>query len=174
MTEIEHIDATGLGLLLVAAVSLPLALSNLILDGDVSKYPAGDVATLLGALIILTGIAAYMANNTFAMTVLVLVGIAVLFSGTGDLGVWGAIVFGIIFLFFIYWAYSINAAKLLVILLVTTALIFLLVGVIGIATVNGSSTSGLSTVLGVVALLNFIFTFWLGAGMVTEGKIPYF
>lgn len=173
MTEIQHIDATGLGLLLVAAVSLPLALGSLILDGGASKYATGSVATLLGVMIILTGIAAYAANSTFGMTVLSLVGIAVTFSGLGDLGAWGAIVFGIIFLFFVYWAFSLKLQKLMVLLLVTTALIFLLVGVISIATTNGSSTDGLTTALGIVALFNFIFNFWLGMGLLTEGKIPY-
>ncbi len=173
MTEIQHIDATGLGLLLVAAVSLPLALGSLILDGGVSKYATGNVAALLGVMIILTGIAAYAANSTFGMTVLSLVGIAVTFSGLGDLGAWGAIVFGIIFLFFVFWAFILKLQKLMVLLLITTALIFLLVGAISIATTNGSSTDGLTTALGVVALFNFIFNFWLGMGLLTEGKIPY-
>ena len=180
MTEIEHIDPTGLGLLIVAAVSLPLALGNLIMDGDFSKFDVGSVATWLGALIILTGLLAYMANSSFGMTVLVLVGIAVVFSGGeyGSLGAWGAIVFGIIFLFFIYWAYALKLPKLMVLLLTTTALIFLLVGVMSIMTTNGSDIGAVRTVLGIVALFNFIFNFWLGVGLCTEGcekgKIPYF
>ena len=172
MTEIEHIDPTGLGLLLVAAVSLPLALSYL------TDYAAGSVATWLGVLIIFTGVLAYLANSRFGMTVLVLVGIAVVFSGTDSLGAWGAIVFGIIFLFFIYWAYALKLPKLMVLLLTTTALIFLLVGVISIVGNDGSSTDSIETILGVVALFNFIFNFWLGIGLCTEGcekgSIPYF
>lgn len=178
MTETQHIDATGFGLLLVAAVSLPLALGNLILDHDVSKYDTGAVATLLGLMIIAVAYLQYKANSTFGMTVFGLVGAAVLCSGAPSayitLGAWGSIAFGIIFLFFIAWAVMIKGQKLLVLLLVTTSLIFLLVGIMSIMTTEGSDIGAVQTALGIVALFNFIFNFWLGAGLVTEGKIPYF
>lgn len=169
MTETQHIDPTGFGLLLVAAVSLPLALSNL-LDG----HNMGTIADILGLAIIVVAYFAYKANSTFGMTVFALVGIAVFLTGTGSSFISGKIgdlsdlTFGIIFVFFIIWAILIKGQKLLILLLVTTSLIFLILGIDGFVDQN------LNTVLGVVALFNFIFNFWLGAGLVTEGKIPYF
>lgn len=162
MSEFKPIDPTACGLLFVAAISFPLAVSCLI-EGVV--LPA-ELFMLLGAMIMLVAVAAWRAESAFGFTVFLLVGAAVFATGYG-IGDWGSVGFGILFLFCIIWSIMAKTPKLLTLLLITTAFVFLLAGLNGIV-------GGLTTALGVIAALNFLFNFYLGMSLATEGKIPAF
>lgn len=170
MVQTEHIDPTGFGLLLAAAVSLPGALDCL-LTGNVSHWAGSSIAAVIGVMLIVVAYLAYKANSTFGMTVFGTVGVGVLCVGLGDAGTGALFVFGIIYLFAIFWSICIKTPKLLTMLLVTTALIFLIAGVSTLLT--GDAAKNIGYVLGVVYLFNFIFNFWLGAGLCCD-KIKTF
>ena len=163
MSEFKPLDPTACGLLLVAAISLPLAISCF--DG---KYvvPA-ELFLLLGFLIGLVAILAYRAESNFGFTVFLLVGAAVFASGYG-IGIMGNLVFGILFVMCIIWSIIAKTPKNLTAILCTTALIFLIIAIQGI------TDSDLSTVLGIVALLNFVFNFYMGTALAFDGKLPVF
>ena len=179
MTQTEHIDPTGFGLLLVAAVSLPGALDNLLFKQDFWATGAAStgIAAVIGVMLIIVAMLAYKANSTFGMTVFGLVGTGVLCVGGGcaafgyaSVGTGGLLVFGIIYLFCIFWSYVAKTPKLLTALLVTTALIFI---VAGLTTIDDVACDALTYLLGVIYLLNFVFNFWLGAGLCCD-KIKTF
>ena len=77
-------------------------------------------------------------------------------------------VFGIIFVMCIIWSILAKTPKNLTLILCTTAAIFLVIAIQGIADVD------LSTVLGIVALLNFAFNFYMASALASEGKFPVF
>ena len=137
MSEFKPLDPTACGLFLVAAISLPLAISCF----D-SKYAVPAELFLL-------------------------VGAAVFASGYG-IGIIGNLVFGIIFVMCIIWSILAKTPKNLTLILCTTAAIFLVIAIQGIADVD------LSTVLGIVALLNFAFNFYMASALASEGKFPVF
>ncbi len=161
MSEFKPIDPTACGLLFVAAISFPLALSCFV----ETVIPA-ELFMLIGAMIMLVAVAAWRAESAFGFTVFLLVGAAVFATGYG-IDSWGSVGFGIIFLFCIIWSIIAKTPRLLTLLLITTAFVFLLAGLNGII-------GGLTTILGVVAALNFLFNFYLGMSLATEGKIPAF
>ncbi|MCQ2079566.1 MAG: hypothetical protein MJZ38_05900 [archaeon] len=179
MVQTEHIDPTGFGLLLVAAVSLPGAL-DLLLTGNVNAWTSGsDIAAVIGTMLLIVALLAYKANSTFGMTVFGLVGTGVLCVGGGSAIFGGAaagtgalLVFGIIYLFCIFWSVAAKTPKLLTLLLVTTALIFLVAGINTLIT-DADLAKNMGYVLGVIYLFNFIFNFWLGAGLCCD-KIKTF
>jgi len=166
MVQTEHIDPTALGLYLVAVVSLPLALSNLWFDGpatDVTKY-----YPLLGLMIIACGYFAYKANGMFGFVVFALVGAAVALTGLG-IDSWCDIAFGLTFVVAIIWSIKLKTPKFLTAICVTTALIFLIVGLMDPQLVGGGD--GMRYLLGIVALFNFIENFFLATALATEGKV---
>jgi hypothetical protein len=162
MSEFKPLDPTACGLFLVAAISLPLAISCF--DG---KYgvPA-ELFLLLGFLIMVVALLAYRAESNFGFTVFLLVGAAVFASGYG-IGIMGNLVFGIIFVMCIIWSIFAKTPKNLTLILCTTAGIFLIIAIQGII------DSDLSTILGIVALANFALNFYLASALATE-KFPVF
>lgn len=163
MTDFKALDPTACGLFLVAIVSLPLALANLT---TTTQGPTPVFFDIMGALILLVAVAAWRAESNFGFTVFLLVGAAVLLTGLG-MGGWANVAFGIIFLMTLIWSVFAKTPKALTLILLMTALIFIIVGVQGI---NGSD---LKMALGVVALLNFILNFYLSFALATE-KVPVF
>ncbi len=163
MSEFKPLDPTACGLFLVAAVSFPLALGTL--TGE-NGAPA-ELFMLLGALIGVVALIAYRAESNFGFTVFLLAGAAVFATGYG-LGGWGSITFGVLFLVMIAWSLIAKTPKLLSAVLCTTALIFLIVGIEVVADMD------LDTVLGIVAILNGIFSLYLGFALVSEGKVKAF
>lgn len=172
MAQTEHIDPTGFGLLLVAALCLPIALEMLV-KGDFSNN-ASSLASIIGFLLLIVAGLAYKANSNFGMTVFGLVGLGVISVGGGnvifgmaDIGLGGLIIFGIMYVACVGWSIVAKTPKLLTALLVTTALIFLLSGI------DIMIDTDLATVIGVVYLINGILCAWLGAGLCCD-KIPTF
>ncbi|MBE6522309.1 MAG: hypothetical protein E7Z62_04175 [Thermoplasmata archaeon] len=163
MSEFKPLDPTACGLFLVAAISLPLAVSCF--DSKFS-VPA-ELFLLLGALITVVALLAYRAESNFGFTVFLLVGAAVFASGYG-IGIIGNLAFGIIFVMCIIWSILAKTPKNLTLILCTTAAIFLVIAIEGICDVD------LATVLGIVSLLNFVLTFYMASALASEGKFPVF
>jgi hypothetical protein len=158
------LDPTSLGLFLVAVVSLPLAIVNLLNNGSTVDP---DLFTVLGIFIIIVALLAYKADSNFGFVVFGLVGAAVLMTGLG-MGAWECIAFGIVFLLAIIWSVVAHTPKLLSCILVTTSLIFLTVG---LSVIVGGSYWPM--VIGIVAGFNFLFTVYLAFALALEDKIPF-
>ncbi len=167
MTENTRLDPSTLGFMTVAAVSLPLAF--VMFQGTDTTQGLGFFVPA-GIILMLVGLLAWKCNANFGFAVFTLVGLAVFLSGSTayPIGEWGNIVFGIIFVFAIVWSVLIGAGKNLTLLLVTTALIFLLLGIASI------TSTDLNTVVGIVALLNFILNFYMGMSCACPEKIKPF
>jgi len=171
MVECKNLDPTALGLFLVAVVSLALGLFLLIevsYAGFVPLIPdtIGSVFTLLGILILFVAYFAYKAESQFGFTVFGLVGAAVALTGMG-MGTWENIVFAIVFLLTMIWSFIAKTPKLLSIILITTTLVFLCVGLGGLMDLDGKIT-------GIFALLNGIFALYLAFALALENKLPVF
>lgn len=172
MVQTEHIDPTGFGLLLVAAVSLPGAIDYLYNGTEATFMWGGSaIASVIGMMLLIVAFLAYKANSTFGMTVFGLVGTGVLCAGGGNAifgtavcGSGACLVFGIIYVFCIFWSICEKTPKLLTLLLVTTALVFLVTCWLTV-TDDADMAKTVATILGVVYLFNFIFNFWLGSGL---------
>ncbi|MDR3283295.1 MAG: hypothetical protein LBS92_06815 [Candidatus Methanoplasma sp.] len=133
--------------------------------------PDRNFFILGGLLIILVGLYAFKADSNFGFTVFVLVGFAVLFTGyaigTSSLA-WENITFGIVFILAIIWSLVAKTPKVLSLILVTTALIFLVVGL----SVLYPDFDKWYLVLGIVALFNFLFNIYLAFALALENKLP--
>jgi len=165
LSEIDYkIDPTAFGLFLVAVVSLPLAVLQLKDEG----VPTSGFFTLMGLLIILVSYIAYRNGSNFGFIVFGLVGAAVALTGIG-MGEWENITFGIVFLMAIPWSISIKTPKALTCICLTTALIFLTVG---LSTVIGGDYW--NWLIGISAAANFIFNIYLSYALALEGKIPVY
>ena len=168
------LDPTAFGLFLVATVSFPLAMANLLkmdLNGEA-------LFTIGGMLILVVALLAYKSDSNFGFVVFGLVGFAVLFTGLNS-GIvpavadgWSNITFGIMFILAIIWSIFAKTPKNLTLILVTTALIFLVVGInSGYPDVFGDNGG---YVLGVVALFNFLLNIYLAYALALENKLPVF
>ena len=167
MTENEvQLDPGTLGFFLVAVVSLPLALSQLLEKG----YPYATFYMVCGFLIILVGAWAWKCKANFGFTVFALVGAAVFLTGYG-MGYFECIAFGVAFLFAIVWSVVIGTGKNLTLLLVTTALIFLFVGLSSDDLIGGDYWHWL---IGIVALANFILNFYMAVSCAAPEKFKPF
>lgn len=165
MTENTYLDPSALGFLAVAAVSLPLAM---VMFG--TDYQPGDLSFFIyaGIIIMIVGLLAWKCGSNFGFTVFALVGLAVFLTGNGTIGGWGNITFGLLFVFAIIWSALAGNGKNLTLLLVTTALIFLLVGI------NTMVDSDLTNAIGVVAILNFLLNFYMGMSCAYPDKFKAF
>ena len=165
MTEFKPLDPTACGLFLVAVVSLPLAIANLV-EGQAGPSPM--FFTVIGLMIILVAVLAYRAESNFGFTVFALVGTAVTLVGFG-IGCWEDIAFALVFFLAILWSLNIGTPKALTIICFTTALVFLTVGLAGI--IGGDYWHWL---IGVAALLNFLFNIYLSFALAMDGKVKVF
>ena len=163
------LDPTSLGLFLVAVVSLPLAIYQLVGEpsGDYT-LPTSQFFTLLGLLIIVVALLAYRTDSNFGFVVFALVGAAVTMTGLG-MNQWENITFGIVFILAIIWSILAKTPKALSLILVTTALIFLSVGLSGLDALAADYWHWL---IGIFALFNFIFNIYLAYALALENKIP--
>lgn len=156
------LDPTSFGLFLVAVVSLPLAIMQLLNEG----VPSKSFFELLGILIIAVAFLAYKSDSNFGFIVFGLVGAAVALTGFG-MGSWECITFAVVFALAIVWSVAVKTPKALSCILVTTCLIFLTVGLSGII-----EADYWNLVIGIVALLNFIFNIYLSFALAMDGRIP--
>ena len=161
------LDPTSLGLFLVAVVSLPLAILQLVGIDGVYGVPTEQFFILLGLMIIAVAYFAYKADANFGFVVFALVGAAVTMTGLG-MGSYENITFALVFVLAIGWSIFAKTPKNLTLILVTTALIFLFVGLSGL--VDGDYWHWL---IGIAALFNFIFNIYLAYALATE-KFPVF
>lgn len=174
MTEENKIDPTAMGLFLVATVSLPLALYNLIDADTAGAWDLSWLFIICGALIIWVGKLSHDINSNFGFIVFVMVGVGVMITGlyaysATAMGDYTNLTLALVYLLSMIWSIWIKADKELTCLLVTTTLIFLTVGLNGILDIDDWHY-----VIGVVSLFNFIFNLWLAYGLATEGKVKYF
>ncbi len=162
------LDPTSLGLFLVAIVSLPLAILQLIGDPVTGVYtvPTENFFRLLGIMILIVALLAYRSDSNFGFVVFALVGAAVAMTGFG-MGAWENVTFGIVFILAIIWSIFAHTPKALSCILVTTALIFLTVGFSVI--IGGDYWHW---IIGIVALFNFLFNIYLAYALALEDKLP--
>jgi len=160
------LDPTSFGLFLVAVVSLPLAILQLWQPDGFADLPSSEFFLLMGALIVAVAMLAYRSDSNFGFVVFGLVGAAVFMTGFG-MGFMENITFGIIFILAIIWSIFAKTPKSLSIILVTTALIFLFVGMWAY---DGSDWW--HWLIGGAALFNFIFSVYLAYALALDGKIP--
>lgn len=182
MAQTEHIDPTGFGLLLVAAVSLPGAINSILTASESTMtwtYGFYGNAAVIGTLLLIVALLAYKANSTFGMTVFGVVGAGVLCVGGGsaifgdaDAGSGVLLVFTIIYAFCIFWSICAKTPKLLTALLVTTTLVFLF-AFVGTIVDNADTAKIILYLTGFSYLANFVLNAWLGAGLCCD-KIPTF
>lgn len=171
MTECKCLDPTGFGLLVVALVSLPIALACIFGYCNIDNDIGDDLGSLLavGAVfIVISSLVACKANSNFGFTVLGLVGLGVYFAGAygGDLYI--NLTLGIIYLVCLVWSYRAGTPKTLTLILLTTALIFIFGGLAG-----DDSNSIFLLLKGIVALANFVFCLYLGYALL-DGKVPVY
>jgi len=164
------LDPTSLGLFLVAVVSLPLAIYMLV--GEPSgTYVLDSMPNLfkgLGLMIIMVALLAYRSDSNFGFVVFALVGAAVAMTGFG-MGAWENITFAIVFILAIIWSILAKTPKALSLILVTTALIFLFVG---LSLLDSLAADYWHWLIGIAALFNFIFNIYLAYALALENKIP--
>ncbi len=158
MSDYKPLDPTACGLFFVAVVSLPLAILQFLNQG----VPSAMFFNVLGILILGVGLLAYFTGSNFGFCVFGLVGAAVLLTGLG-MGPWENITFALLFILSMIWSIWIKTPKVLSIILFTTCLVFLTVGLSGI--VGGS---GWNIAIGVAALLNFAVNMYLSYALATE------
>jgi hypothetical protein len=136
-------------------------------------YPSGEYAVptvdffkLLGIMIIGVAVLAYRSDSNFGFVVFALVGAAVTMTGFG-MGPWENITFALVFILAIIWSIFAKTPKTLSCILVTTALIFLTVGLSVL--VEGEYWHW---IIGIVALFNFLFNVYLAYALALENKLP--
>ncbi|MCL2032497.1 MAG: hypothetical protein FWG96_04440 [Methanomassiliicoccaceae archaeon] len=112
-----------------------------------------------------------------------MVGTAVLMTGLGydgggyaeglgvffGAGAWENLTFAIMFVLAIIWSIFAKTPKNLSLILVTTTLIFLFVGLSGL--IDGDYWHWL---IGIAALLNFLLNVYLAFALALDGKLPIF
>ncbi len=163
MSEFKPLDPTACGLFFVAAISLPIALGQLVNDPSVFPVlPSAEAFKVVGICILVIALLAYIAGSNFGFTVFALVGAAVALTGFG-MGPAGNLTFALLYFVAIAWSVKIGTPKALTVICFTTGLVFLTVGLSGIA--GGDYWHW---VLGIVALLNFAFNFYLAVTLALE------
>ncbi|MDR0523715.1 MAG: hypothetical protein LBG62_04785 [Candidatus Methanoplasma sp.] len=162
------LDPTSLGLFMVAVVSLPLAVLMLWNDPVLGVVPTANFFKLLGIMIIGVALLAYRSDSNFGFVVFALVGAAVAMTGYG-MGPLENITFAIVFILAIIWSLLAKTPKVLSLILVTTALIFLTVGLSDPSIIGGDYWHW---IIGIVALFNFLFNIYLAYALALENKLP--
>jgi len=124
----------------------------------------------MGLLIIVVSLLAYRSDSNFGFVVFGLVGAAVTMTGL-VMGPWENITFALMFVLAIIWSIFAKTPKNLSLILVTTALIFLFVGLSNSAVIGGDYWHWL---IGLAALFNFLFNIYLAYALALDGKLPVF
>ncbi len=132
--------------------------------------PTNEFFLITGLCIFLVGVWAWKCNANFGFTVFALVGAAVFLTGYG-MDYWANIAFALVFAFSIVWSIFIGAGKNLTLLLVTTTLIFLFVGLSSADLIGGDYWHWL---IGIASLGNFILNFYMACSCAAPEKIPAF
>ncbi len=166
--ECKILDPTAFGLFFVAIVSLPLAISGIggYMDSSLT-VPIGQLFMVAAFFILIAALAAYRAGSNFGFIVFGLVALGVFLSGSGGTDAYINITLGLIYLVALIWSYRVGNPKTLTLILLTTALIFLF---LGIGTLADSAVCS-QLLMGIAALANFVLTLYLAFALADE-KLP--
>ena len=166
--ECKILDPTAFGLFFVAAVSLPLAIAGIGGYFDAATVSFAKLFMVAGFFILIAALAAYRAGSNFGFIVFGLVALGVFLSGvSGGTDQYVNITLGIIYLVALIWSYRVGNPKTLTLILLTTALIFLFLGIGGFA----DSAVCSQLLMGIAALANFVLTLYLAFALADE-KLP--
>lgn len=172
MTEDINLDPTAFGLFMVAAIMLPLAVLDLWSDPKAATNLT-TIFTVAGIVLLLVTAWCWKCKANFGLCVFGLVAFGVLLTGLGNSfggsGAFFNIGLAVLFLAFTGLSVMIKTQKLLTLIILMTALIFLFSGLTVL--VDGD---WVGKVQGVFCIINFIACFWLGFGLVSDGKVKYF
>ena len=166
MTETKYLDPSTFGFFLVAVVTLPLALAQLLEKGG----PTANFFMVIGLLIFLVAVWAWKCGANFGFTVFGLVGAAVFLTGYG-MGYWENISFAIVFAFAAVWTILIGAGKNLTLIAVVTALLFLFVGLSNGDLIGGDYWRWL---IGLDSLVLFALAFYMACSCAAPEKFKPF
>jgi len=174
MSETKRVDPTVAGLLLIGFITLVIGIVGIqIFNGDDHTVMFGAVAYFLMPLALVMLVFAYMAGkcgNAFATALFAF--IAVAFFGTAylaGLAADGTLLFYIVGFFFIVFAIIaalIGAPKLLVILLIFVALVYVFFGLY-----YGATEAPYAGAIGLFGILSFIIATYMAIALSTE-KLP--
>lgn len=167
--ECKILDPTAFGLFFVALVSLPLAIAGIGGYFDAATVSFSKLFMIAGFFILIAALAAYRAGSNFGFIVFGLVALGVFLSGWGGADAYINITLGIIYLVALIWSYRVGNPKTLTLILLTTALIFLFLG-IGDAQIADSTVCS-QLLMGIAALANFVLTLYLAFALADE-KLP--
>lgn len=169
----QRIDPTAFGLFFVAVVSLPIAIScflNYMGNEDTVAKDLGGLLKVCSFFIAAAALGSYLSNSNFGFIVFGLVAAGVYFAGAYGGDLWINVTLGILYLVTLVWSFRLGNLKLLTMILLTTALIFIFGGV---AVHDGDSDSIWMLLKGIAAIANFGLTLYLAYALVDE-KVPSF
>ena len=186
MSENNRVDPTVTSLFLVGFVTLLVGISGLLAYNAHSSVEAGVTfgTALGGAAHVISGLAivmlvlAYMAarcGNAFAVALFSYIAISFyLTAWSGASGDGAQILFAIVGVFYAVFALVallIKAPKLLVVLLVLVAIMYIFFGLFAQASAGTDTFKNMGLLYGVFALLSSIVATYMAIGLATE-KLP--
>lgn len=158
-----RLDPTAIGLLLVAACMLPLAILDLWNDAK-AFADIETVFTVAGIMLFVVTIWCWKCNANFGLCVFGLVALGVFATGwayaTGGTGAFFNIGLAVIFAVFLILSAMMGNPKLLTLIIAMTCLIFLFSGISVFVT-----DDWVAKVQGIFCIINFLACLWLGAGL---------
>jgi hypothetical protein len=176
-----RVDPTVAGLFLIGFVTLVFGIMGIQMFNQGIIDPAGTIIEAAGFLIVPVAfvilIFAYMAGkvgNAFAVALFAF--IAVSLFGAGSFLNKEPMLFYIVAVFYIIFAivaFLIGAPKLLAILLILVALLFLFIGFAFAATVAGSEPDAYAIAFGLFGILSFLVATYMAVALATQ-KMPVF
>jgi hypothetical protein len=169
----NRVDPTVAGLFLVSFITLVFGLLGLQMGADLNwnmDFVALGLAPVVGLIFIVLAVSAIRCGNAFAAALFVFVSIA-LIAVPIAFGVGAFVAFFLIaaiFLVFAIISFLVGAPKLLMLILIFTAVIYLGVGL----TINGSSSS-IAYIFALGGILAGVLSLYLGFALSTQ-KLPVF
>lgn len=178
-----RIDPTAMGLLFIGFITLVIGLYGIDAYRGTSADPligfsVFAVALLGGIALAVIALFAYKANSNFgaslfgwiALSLLLLAAAGRAFEGifffemSGSWFLW--IVIAIFYLIFTVWAFLADSPKMLLGVLVLTALVFLFLGLAMNA--EGDTVKTMSLLMGIFAILDFLLATYLGLALTED------
>lgn len=169
--ECKPLDPTAFGLFFVALLSLPVALLCFGIymgDAKMAAIPAVGLLNVCSFFILIAAIGAYRAGSNFGFIVFGMVAAGVFLTVNAG-GPYVDLTLALMFIIALVWSYRVNNLKLLTMILVTTALVFLFGGLSGLMT--GDMADIMVLLKGVAALGNFALSLYLAFALADE-KLP--
>ena len=161
MSEFKMPDPTALGLFLVAFISLPLAILQFKNEGT----PAPLFTVVIGAMMIMVSIMAFVTNNYFPFVVFTLAGIGTIGCGIG-IGPWESLAVGMFFFMFTVWSVILKLPKILSTIFLVTAIEY-----VCITCEMDLGGDYWHWIIGACAAILVILCMYLGFAMAVEDKL---